>query len=317
MTAAPDVTPQTPLLRENIPPIIAAPTTPLTAPQVPLAPVPMTLQQTPPLDQQPTPQPRRSARNHVPNTLFFANKATFSPEGEELRHDKLMRGPDAAIWDDETVDDYDRLIERTHTMHFIPASDKPADRIASNFVLACYEKFKCGTRKRRVRGTHGGRTDYEDDTAAYVASVTTVKLLLNSVISTPGAQFATADISDFYYNTVLERPEYVKIRRNQIPLRIWAKYNLDTLACDNGNYVFARLDKTIPGLPQSGIIAQTALIHHLNQHGYTFHEGCLITHNTRPIAATLIVDDFGIKYSNEEDLEHLLTTLAAKYAITK
>ena len=246
---------------------------------------------------------------------FIALKATFSPEGEELRHDKLMKGPSAAVWDDETVDDYDRLIERTHTMCFIPRSEKPPDRTASNFVLACYEKFKCGVRKRRVRGTHGGHTDYQGDLAAYTASATTVKILLNSVVSTPSAKFATADISDFYLNTPLDRPEYVKIRRNQIPLRTWAKYNLDTLVFDD-NYVMARLDKTIPGLPQSGILSQTALVKHLHSYGYRLNEGCLLTHTTRPIAAALIVDDFGIKYTDQADLDHLLQALRDKYDIT-
>ena len=52
----------------------------------------------------------------------------------------------------------------------------------------------------RVRGTYGSdRGDpYPDDTVAYVVDLTTVKLLLNSVVSTPHARFITMDITDFY-----------------------------------------------------------------------------------------------------------------------
>jgi hypothetical protein len=245
-----------------------------------------------------------------------ANKVSLSPEGDELHHGKLMRGPDAEAWAHATYDDFDRLIERTRTLTFIPYAEKPVDRPASNFVQACTDKIKMGIRKKRVRGTHGGRTDYTGGLAAYVASAPTVKIHLNSVISTPGAKFATADITDFYLNTPLPQPEYLKIRRNQIPQQTWDKYDLDTIAYDNGNAVMARLDKTIPGLPQSGIISQNALVKHIGESGYHLSDSCIITHDTRPISATLIVDDFGIKYINDQDLHHFLDTLRAKYDIT-
>ena len=53
---------------------------------------------------------------------------------------------------------------------------------------------------RRLRGIYGGdRGDpYPDDTVAYVVDPTTVKLLLNSVVSTPHDRFITMDITDFY-----------------------------------------------------------------------------------------------------------------------
>jgi hypothetical protein len=255
----------------------------------------------------------------APSTLesleYHANKATYSPEGEELRHDKLMKGPHAEIWDQLTADEYDRLIERTGTMSFIDWSKKPSNRPASNMVLACTDKLKVGLgRKRRVRATHGGRTDYSGDLSAYTASLASAKILFNSIISTHDAKFASIDIVDFYLNTPLDRPEFVIIRRNQIPNSTWTKYNLNNFV--HNNCVMARLDKTIPGLPQSGILAQQALVAHLGQHGYTFHAGCEITHATRKTQATLVVDDFGIKYINEDDLTHLIDTLQLKYAIT-
>lgn len=226
-----------------------------------------------------------------------------------------MKGTNAAIWNQLTADEFDRLVERTTTMTFIAWSEKPSNRPASNMVLACSDKLKVGLgRKQRVRATHGGRTDYSGDLSAYTASLASAKILFNSIISTPDAKFASIDIVDFYLNTPLDTPEFVVIRKNQIPNSTWNKYNLENLA--HNNCVMARLDKTIPGLPQSGILAQQALVAHLSQHEYTLHAGCEITHATRKIQATLVVDDFGIKYTNEDDLTHLIDTLQLKYAIT-
>ena len=39
-------------------------------------------------------------------------------------------------------------------------------------------------------------------------------------------------------------------------------------------------------------------------------------HETRPISFTLVVDDFGVKYVNKADVEHLLTSLQATYKLT-
>jgi len=42
---------------------------------------------------------------------------------------------------------------------------------------------------------------------------------------------------------------------------------------------------------------------------------CLFTHKTRNITFTLVVDDFGIKYVNAEDAEHLIATLEEFYKL--
>jgi hypothetical protein len=58
---------------------------------------------------------------------------------------------------------------------------------------------------RRVRFTVGGdRIDYTGDVSTKTADLPTVKTLLNSVISTPGARFMTGDLKDFYLNTPME-----------------------------------------------------------------------------------------------------------------
>ena len=47
----------------------------------------------------------------------------------------------------------------------------------------------------------GDRLDFPGATTTHCAILTTTKCLLNSTISTPGAQFMTLDIKDFYYVT--------------------------------------------------------------------------------------------------------------------
>ena len=89
----------------------------------------------------------------------------------------------------------------TDTMWFISPHDIPPGQKPTYLrIVAAYRPEK--DNPRRVRFTVGGdRITYEGDTKTKGADLTTVKLLLNSVISTPNAKFATADIKDFYLNT--------------------------------------------------------------------------------------------------------------------
>ena len=53
--------------------------------------------------------------------------------------------------------------------------------------------------KYRIRITGGGdKLDFCGDASSVAASLATVKLLLNSVVSTKGEKFTTADIKDFF-----------------------------------------------------------------------------------------------------------------------
>ena len=46
------------------------------------------------------------------------------------------------------------------------------------------------------------------DTTTRTADLTTCKLHMNSVVSTPGAKFAGGDVKDFYLNTPLKKKRY-------------------------------------------------------------------------------------------------------------
>ena len=47
--------------------------------------------------------------------------------------------------------------------------------------------------------------------------MTTIKLLLNSVVSSIWSKFMTADVKNFYLNTPTDEPEYMKIPIRLIP----------------------------------------------------------------------------------------------------
>ena len=69
------------------------------------------------------------------------------------------------------------------------------------------------------------------------------------------------------------------------------------------------------GLKESGCIANEDVIDHLAS--FDYHESkCtkgLFKHTTRDISFTLVVDDFGIKWTKKEDLNHLIAALEQKY----
>ncbi len=43
----------------------------------------------------------------------------------------------------------------------------------------------------------------------------------------------------------------------------------------------------------------------------------LWNHTSRPISFTLVVDDFGVKYTNQGDIDHLIGSLKKDYELTK
>ena len=143
-----------------------------------------------------------------------------------------------------------------------------------------------------------------------------VKILLNSTVSTPGAEFIALDISNFYLGTPLPRKEYMRISRKHLPKQTIEKHNLEALLYKDS--VLVEINKGIYGLPQAGKLAQDQLVTHLKHYGYNQapNSPCLFVHETRPIAFTLVVDDFGVKVVGEENKTHLINCLKEKYEIT-
>ena len=88
--------------------------------------------------------------------------------------------------------------------------------------------------------------------------MTKIKLLLNSVVSTPDARFITTDIKNFYLHTEMEIPYYMKIQINFIPQEIMEEYNVMEYVVNGFSYF--EINKVMYGLPQSGKLANDKLI---------------------------------------------------------
>ncbi len=71
------------------------------------------------------------------------------------------------------------------------------------------------------------------------------------------------------------------------------------------------------GLPQAGILANQLLERRLSAKGYyqCQHMPGLWRHVWRSIMFCLVVDDFGIKFTDKADFEHLKTALEEYYTV--
>jgi hypothetical protein len=114
----------------------------------------------------------------------------------------------------------------------------------------------------------GNLTNYPGNCSTPTADLLTVKLLLNSVISTPNVKFMTLDLKDFYLMTPMKRYEHLQMKLELFPQDIIYLYNLSSKMDNNGN-VHCEVRLGMYGLPQAGIIAQELLEQRLLKAGYT------------------------------------------------
>jgi hypothetical protein len=73
------------------------------------------------------------------------------------------------------------------------------------------------------------------------------------------------------------------------------------------------------GLPQVGILANKCLRQKLAPFGYfeSTNTPGLWYHKTHPIMFTMVVDDFGVKYVNKDDMDHLIASIKKNYILTE
>lgn len=248
----------------------------------------------------------------------------YDENGKRMNIDKLLQ-KDPKTWKPSVSNELGRLadgirnIKGTNTIRFIPKHMVPQN------AKYTYANFICDYRplkddKYRVRLCVGGdKLDYVYDAGSPAASLIETKLILNSTISDAkkGARFMTADIKDFFLATPMEGYEYMRIHSKYFFDDIREKYKIDEIVADDG-YVYVRIEKGMYGLKQAAVLAYNNLVKILAKYGY---EPCANTngiwkHKTRKTKFVLCVDDFGIKYFNEEDKNHLLNALKDHFRIS-
>ena len=76
--------------------------------------------------------------------------------------------------------------------------------------------------------------------------------------------------------------------------------------------------KGISGLKKSDKIAKDRLTKHLSKYGYDLENQTpeYLWHKTHPILFVLCVNDFGVKFMNKKDTQHLIDELQYLYRIS-
>jgi hypothetical protein len=196
-------------------------------------------------------------------------------------------------------------------------ANMPADRFATyaNIVVDFRPQKED---PHRIRITAGGNLiNHPGELTTRTADITTSKLHWNSVLSTQKAKYMCLDLKSFYLSAPLERYEYMRIPIGMFPT--WTIKQYDLLTKVVRGYVYLEMRRAVWGLPQAGILANKLLRKRLAPKGYYECKQTpgLWRHVTRPISFTLVVDDFGVKYTNKADVDHLIECLKENYDLTQ
>ena len=139
-------------------------------------------------------------------------------------------------------------VKGTNTIFFILKEDLPAARwkyVMYGRIAVNYRPEKSDP--NRVRITFGGdHINYPGDCGTPTADILTVKMLLNSVISTKGAKFMSIDIKNFYLNTPVARYEYMRLKIAELPQNFIDEYKLQDKKTKDG-YMYLEIQKGMYG----------------------------------------------------------------------
>jgi hypothetical protein len=318
---------QTPRLAAKAPrvPTIASPATPANAPRVPnpTARYP-TRSRHPPqnfanLLASPVSINLPAITDHLPK--HFAYAVVDPDTGESMEYRQLSQNTKTQTkWKTSFANELGRLAQGvgnrfpgTNTILFIPHHKVPKDRkVTYGRIVVSIRPQK--TEVERTPLTVGGNLiDYPGKVSTETADLTTAKILFNSVLSDRNSKFMGMDLKNFYLNTPLDRYEYMRLPIDIIPDEILEQYNLLPMA--HKGYIYIEIQKGMYGLPQAGILANKLLKKRLAVHNYfpCVHTPGLWKHKTRPVIFSLVVDDFGVKYTGREHAEHLYNALEEHY----
>ena len=122
-----------------------------------------------------------------------------------MEYHHLMKGPDKDIWVREFANDMGhleqglrtRIPKGSNTIFFIHPSEIPTNKKVTYGRMVVYI-ITLKSESYIVRLTVGGdKLEFYGDASLVSASLATVKILLNSVVSTDNAKLTVAEINDF------------------------------------------------------------------------------------------------------------------------
>jgi hypothetical protein len=175
----------------------------------------------------------------------------INEKGKLLEYMHLIKNPNTRpTWTHSYGNELGRLAQGmpgctkgTDTIFFIPRHKVPKERTKdiTYGLIACSirpEKVDEPNRTRLVRG--GDRVHYPFDTGKPTADLLTVKLLIHSIISTPGAKFFTMDIKNFYLCTPMDWYEYMRLKLADMPEDVIKHYCLRNITMPDG-YLYCKI----------------------------------------------------------------------------
>ena len=138
------------------------------------------------------------------------------------------------------------MLKGTRTIFFIHPSSIPKNKKVTYMrLVASIRPLKAETHRVRVT-ISGDRLDYDRFIYTVLASLTTVKLYLNSIISTPDTRYMSLEIKDYYYGMPMDNFEYAQLPLSLIPPEIIEQYDLANLAVNS--QVFCEIQQGMPDL---------------------------------------------------------------------
>ena len=190
----------------------------------------------------------------------FAAAVIDDDTGELLEYRHLIKNPKCRKdWGHSFGNELGRLSQSmpgrsdgTNTMSFIDKAEIPNDCWSD----VAQSRIVCNVRPKkleinRTHLTYGGHyLNVHMDCSTPTASMITIKLLFNSVISTHGARFMTIDIKDFYLNTPLERLEYLRMKLSYFPDDVIEHYKHKGKV-DRKGFVYVKIVRGMYGLPHA------------------------------------------------------------------
>jgi len=181
----------------------------------------------------------------------FASAILDEETGDLLEYRHLLKHPKYKdIWSKPFGTEIRRLAATTETIEFMSKSMIPQNRrkdITYGRIVCDYRSEKKDSHRTRI--TMGGDLiNYPDDCGTPTADLLTVKLMFNSIISTPNCKFMTIDIKDFNLMTPMDRYEYFLMKLELFPPDIIQKYGLGDKVDSDGN-AFCEVRRGMYGLP--------------------------------------------------------------------
>ena len=141
----------------------------------------------------------------------------------EYRH--LIADPSTReVWEKSPANEFGRImkgfkggIPGTETMQFIQKHEVPYDKKVTYTRFVCDYSPQKEEKERTIITVGDDRLDYQGGLSNKTSVLTTIKLLLDSLVSSIWAKFVKSDVKNFYLNTPMYEPEYMKIPVRLIP----------------------------------------------------------------------------------------------------